>query len=179
MRNLNSNLYMQVEGAKEENGTNVQQWGTTGDSIHDIWKLVDAGSGYYYIISQIGDGNTYYLTVRGNSTADGANVEINKAIGDDSQKFMISENNDGSYIIKTKTTNNLSAVEVSNYGKSSGDNIQQWSLTGHESQSWSFEPVANPHLRLHSKNDSLLKEKIVKTEVYKEKDCVHTVVFVK
>ena len=47
---------MQVEGAKQENGTNIQQWGTTGDSIHDIWKLVDAGSGYFYIISQIGDG---------------------------------------------------------------------------------------------------------------------------
>ena len=171
---------MQVEGAKQENGTNVQQWGTTGDSIHDIWKLVDAGNGYYYIVSQIGDGKTYYLNVEGNSTSNGANCEIYQSNGGDSQKFLISENSDGSYIIKTKITNNQSAVEVSNYGKGSGDNVQQWSLTGHESQSWIFEPVTDPHLKLHSKNIKNNKEKtVVKTQVYKEKDCVHTVVFVK
>ena len=180
IRNVNSNLYMQVDGAKQENGTNVQQWGTTGDSIHDIWKLVDAGNGYYYIISQIGDGKTYYLNVKENSTSNGANCEIYQSNRGDSQKFLISENSDGSYIIKTKITNNQSAVEVANYGKGSGDNVQQWSLTGHESQSWIFEPVADPHLKLHSRNIKNNKEKtIIKTQVYKEKNYVHTVVFVK
>ena len=182
IKNVNSNLYMQVEGAKKENGTNIQQWGTTEDSIHDIWKLVDAGNGYYYIISQIGDGNTYYLNIAGNSKEDGANVEIYESNGKDSQKFMITENQDGSYVIKTKITNNESVVEVSNYGKSSGDNVQQWTLTGHESQSWIFESVPNPHSKLYSKNTKnveLLKETIIKTNIYKEKDCVHTVIFVK
>ena len=178
IKNVNSNLYMQVEGAKQENGTNIQQWGTTGDSIHDIWKLVDAGDGYFYIISQIGDGNTFYLNIAGNSKTDGANVEINKSNKNDSQKFMITENNDGSYIIKTKITNNQSAVEVAEYGKSSGDNVQQWTLTGHESQSWIFESVANPRLRLCSKKIETQK-KVIKTQIYKEKDFVHTVVFVK
>ena len=180
IRNVNSNLYMQVEGAKEEDGANIQQWGTTGDSIHDIWKLVDAGSGYYYLISQIGDGNTFYLNVAGNSTSDGANVEIYKATQGDSQKFLITQNSDGSYTIKTKITNNQSAVEVAAYGTGSGDNVQQWSLTGHESQSWSFESVANPHASLLLKSsNSEKKEEIVETKIYREKDCVHTVVFVK
>ena len=179
IRNVNSNLYMQVEGAKQENGTNVQQWGTTGDSIHDIWKLIDAGSGYYYLVSQIGDGKTYYLNVAGNSSADGANVEIYQSSGGDSQKFLITENSDGSYIIKTKISNNQSAVEVAAYGTGSGDNVQQWSLTGHESQSWIFEPVVDPHASLRSKNIKKDSKKIVKSEIYKDKDCVHTVVFVK
>ena len=171
---------MQVEGAKEENGTNIQQWGTTGDSIHDIWKLVDAGSGYFYLVSQIGDGNTFYLIVAGNSSKDGANVEIYKSNSGDSQKFMITENSDGSYIIKTKISNNQSAVEVAAYGVGSGDNVQQWTLTGHESQSWIFEPVANPHSKLHAKKDEEINKNEIKNEfVYKEKDCVHTVVFVK
>ena len=183
IRNVNSNLYMQVEGAKEENGTNVQQWGTTGDSIHDIWKLVDAGNGYYYLVSQIGDGKTFYLNVAGNSKADGANVEIYKSSGGDSQKFLITENADGSYLIKTKISNNQSAVEVAAYGTGSGDNVQQWSLTGHESQSWVFEPVSDPHLRLRAnfsknKNENDKEKKVVKNEIYKDKDCVHTVVFV-
>ena len=180
IRNVNSELYMQVEGAKEENGTNIQQWGTTGDSIHDIWKLVDAGSGYFYLVSQIGDGNTFYLNVAGNSSKDGANVEIYKSNSGDSQKFMITENSDGSYIIKTKISNNQSAVEVAAYGVGSGDNVQQWTLTGHESQSWIFEPVANPHSKLHAKKDEEINKNEIKNEfVYKEKDCVHTVVFVK
>jgi pectin lyase len=171
---------MQVEGAKEENGTNIQQWGTSGDTIHDIWKLIDAGNGYYFIVSQIGDGKTFYLNVAGNSSADGANVEIYKSSGGDSQKFMITENSDGSYIIKTKISNNKSAVEVSAYGKGSGDNIQQWSLTGHESQSWIFEPVADPHLKLRSKNNEIVMGKtVVRKEIYKDNDCEHIVVFVK
>ena len=37
--NMNSNLYMEVAGAKKENGANVQQWGTDGTSVHDIWKF--------------------------------------------------------------------------------------------------------------------------------------------
>ena len=180
IKNVNSNLYMQVEGAKEENGTNIQQWGTTGDSIHDIWKLTDAGSGYFYIISQIGDGNTFYLNVAGNSSKDGANVEIKKLNSGDSQKFLITENSDGTYIIKTKISNNQSAVEVAAYGVGSGDNVQQWSLTGHESQSWIFEPVANPHSKLRSKKNEENNKNDIKNEfVYKEKDCVHTVIFVK
>ena len=180
IRNVNSNLYMQVEGAKEENGTNIQQWGTTGDSIHDIWKLMDAGNGYYFIISQIGDGNTYYLNVSGNTNKDGANVEIYQATEEDSQKFLITENSDGSYIIKTKISNNQSAVEVAAYGTGPGDNIQQWTLTGHQSQNWIFEPVSNPHstLLLYSKKIEK-KEEIIDTKIYKEKDFVHTVVFVK
>jgi pectin lyase len=184
IKNVNSNLYMQVEGAKQQNGTNIQQWGTTGDSVHDIWKLVDAGNGYFYLVSQIGDGNTFYLNVAGNSSNDGANVEIYQSNGGDSQKFMITENSNGSYIIKTKISNNNSAVEVSAYGKNSGDNIQQWSLTGHESQSWIFEPVSNPHAKLRSKNlekNNSIKndDEVTKQFVYKEKDCVHTVIFIK
>ena len=60
--------------------------------------------------------------------------------------------------------------------------MQQWSLTGHESQSWIFEPVDNPHLKLHSKNTKnveYLNKEIVKTQIFKEKDCIHTIIFVK
>ena len=141
IKNVNSSLYMQVDSAKQANGTNVQQWGTSGNSVHDVWKLVNAGSGYYYLISQIGDGNTYYLNVAGSSSGNGTNIEIYKSTGGDSQKFMLTKNSDGSYIIKTKVSNNQSAVEVANAGKGSGENIQQWSLNNYPNQNWIFEYV--------------------------------------
>lgn len=56
---------MQVEGAKAENGANVQQWGTADGVTHDIWRLIDAGDGYYCIASAVGDGGTYVLDVAG------------------------------------------------------------------------------------------------------------------
>jgi len=173
---------MQVEGAKEANGTNVQQWGTTGDSIHDVWKLVDAGSGYYYIVSQIGDGKTYYLNVAGNSSGNGANIEIYKSTGEDNQKFLITENSDGSYIIKTKISKDQSAVEIADAGKGSGDNVQQWTLNDYPNQNWIFEQVSMS-AKLRGINNKILEkhkdEEVVKTEIYKEKGFVHTVVFIK
>ena len=182
IKNVNSNLYMQVEGAKESNGTNVQQWGTTGDTVHDVWKLVDAGSGYYYLVSQIGDGKTYYLNVAGNSPNNMANIEIYQSTGGDSQKFLITQNLDGSYIIKTKVSNDKSAVEIANAGKGSGDNVQQWVLNDYPNQNWIFESV-NMNVKLRSRNITISensnRKEIVKTKMYKNDGYVHTVVFVK
>ena len=180
IKNVNSQLYMQVEGAKEANGTNVQQWGTTGDTVHDVWKLVDSGTGYYYLVSQIGDGKTYYLNVAGGNTGNGTNIEINQFTGGDSHKFYITKNSDGSYIIKTKVTNNASAVEIANAGKGSGDNVQQWTLNDYPNQNWIFEQVSMS-TKLKGKNTKSSKKEteIVKTEIYKNDELVHTVVFVK
>ena len=93
---------------------------------------------------------------------------------------MITENSDGSYIIKTKLTNNQSAVEIANAGKGSGDNVQQWTLNDYPNQNWIFEQVSLS-MKLRSKNTkSSEKEKeVVKTEAYKSDGLVHTVVFVK
>ena len=182
IKNVNSGLYLNVVGAKQENGTNVQQWGTDGTSVHDVWKLVDAGSGYYNIISQIGDGKTYYLNVAGNSTANGANIEIYQSNGGESQKFYIEPQSDGSYIIKTKITNNGSAVEIADAGKGSGDNVQQWSLNNYPNQNWIFE-AATLSAKLKSKNakssETIKDKEVVTTKIYREKELIHTVVFVK
>ncbi|MDO4156998.1 MAG: RICIN domain-containing protein, partial [Oscillospiraceae bacterium] len=50
-KNAGSGLYLEVDGAKAENGANVQQWGADGFASHNSWKLIDAGDGYYYIRS--------------------------------------------------------------------------------------------------------------------------------
>lgn len=144
IKNANSGLYMQVDGAKAANSTNVQQWGTSDGITHDIWKFVDAGDGYYALISAVGDGATYALDVYGKKTADGTNIDIYTYKGDVNQLFMFTKNEDGSYKILTKVTDGKSAVEVANADKSSGANVQQYTVNGASCQNWILEEVSNP-----------------------------------
>ncbi len=150
LKNVNSGLYMQIIGGVAENGTKIQQWGTMDGTVHDIWKTVDAGNGYYYIVSGVSDGGTFVLDVTGKSNSNGASMEINEYKGEASQQFYISDNFDGSYIIKTKISNNNSAIEVKNAGIQSGDIVQQWALNGHNCQNWIFEQVENPGCDMNS-----------------------------
>ena len=202
IKNVNSGLYMQVIGGKAQNGTKIQQWGTMDGTVHDIWKTIDAGEGYYYLYSGVSDGNTYVLDVTGKSKGNGTSMEINEYKGEESQQFYISDNLDGSYIIKTRISGNNSAVEVKDGGLNSGDIVQQWALNSLTNQNWIFEPVESPKKYMKLKkpheiknlndiNDEksfILNEKnneetkylsVVKTEIYKNEDCVHTVIFVK
>ena len=55
-------------------------------------------------------------------------MEINEYKGETSQQFYISENFNGSYIIKTRLSGNNSAVEIKDAGIESGNIIQQWVL---------------------------------------------------
>lgn len=144
IKNVNSGLYMQVEGAEAANSTNVQQWGTSDGITHDIWKLIDAGDGYYYIASVLDDGATYMLDIYGKRTADGTNVDIYQYKGADNQKFMFTKNSDGSYKIRTKITDGKSAVEVADASKSGGANVQQYTVNGASCQDWILEPAENP-----------------------------------
>lgn len=143
IKNVNSGLYMQVEGAKAENGANVQQWGTADGVTHDIWKLIDQGDGYYALASAVGDGGTYVLDVVGQKSTNGTNIDIYKYNGGKNQQFMFTKNADGSYKIRTRVSDNKSAVEIANAGVGSGDNVQQWEINGANCQDWILEPVGN------------------------------------
>lgn len=144
IKNVNSGLYMQVIGGTAENGTKIQQWGSIDGTVHDIWKTVSIEKGYYYLVSGLVDGGTYFLDVTGKSTANGASMEIYHFTGGNNQQFYISDNYDGSFIIKTRVSGNNSAVEVKDAGVQSGDIVQQWALNGHNCQNWIFEKVENP-----------------------------------
>lgn len=144
IKNVNSNLYMQVDGAKAENGTNIQQWGSDGTGIHDIWKLFSAGDGYYYLASCVGDGGTYMLDVAGKKADNGTNIDIYKYNGGINQQFMLTENSDGSYKIRTRVSGDNSVIETANADKTSGANIQEWEINNESCQDWILEPVTDP-----------------------------------
>ena len=60
-KNVNSGLYLSVDSANAANGTNVQQEAANGAETQ--FKAVDAGDGYFYLVSQLGDGSSFALDV--------------------------------------------------------------------------------------------------------------------
>ena len=139
IRNVNSSRCMDVYKSGTSDGTNVQQYGTVPGKANNTWKLRDAGDGYYYIISQLSDGKTGYLTVADGANTNGANIEISTFTGDDSQRFKLKRNSNGSYLILTKCSKETKCIEVINAEINAGANVQQWVSTGSTCQLWLFE----------------------------------------
>ena len=133
-RNANSNLYLEVANGKAEDSSNVQQWGANEPAAHNSWTLKEFGGGYYYILSALADGKTYYLNSAGE--ADGSNIEIHTNNKSSSHLFKFVKNPDGTYTILTRTSKDRAAVEVANAEKSSGANVQQWTVNGNACQKW-------------------------------------------
>ncbi len=148
IKNVNSGLYMQVEGAAAKNNANIQQWGSDGTSVHDVWKLCSAGDGYYYIVSCVGDGGTYALDVAGKKTDNGTNIDLYQYNGETNQQFMLTRNSDGSYKIRTRISGEKSAVEVADASASAGANVQQYEVNGATCQDWILEAVSDPGCKM-------------------------------
>ena len=140
-KNVNSGLYMEVDGGKAENGANVQQCGADTNSAHNTWKLIDAGNGYYYIRSCVGDGKTYFLDLDCGKTDNGTNIGIYENTKSDAQLFKFVDNGDGTYTITTKVTKDGSCIGIASDSTSSGASAVQWSCNGENSQKWIVEKI--------------------------------------
>lgn len=141
LKNSASGLYMEVADGIAANAANVQQWGENEAYSHNSWKVKSAGDGYYYIYSQLGDGKTYLLDIDCGKTENGTNIAIYENTYSDAQLFKFAANEDGSYRIVTKVSNDTSCVEVKDGSSESGANIQEWELNGHDCQNWIIEEV--------------------------------------
>ena len=138
-KNANSGLYLDVAGGNAQNGANVQQAALSGKQ--NQFKAVAAGDGYYYLVSQLGDGNTFALDVNGKKTADETNIEIYAWNQGENQQFRFERNADGSYRILTKITDSRSALDVSEQSQNAGANVQQYTYKGSANQSWYVMPA--------------------------------------
>lgn len=141
IRNVNSGRVMDVYKSGTADGTNVQQYATVAGKANNTWKIKETEDGYYYIISQLPDGKTGYLTVADGGNKDGTNIVISAFKGDDAQKFDLKRNADGSYMLLTKISGGKRCVEVVNAETGAGANVQQWVLTGSSCQNWRFEKI--------------------------------------
>ncbi|MBQ8905835.1 MAG: RICIN domain-containing protein [Ruminococcus sp.] len=130
--NLASGLHLEVADSAAAKGTNVQQ-GNTGACN---WKLVDAGEGYYYVYSTLGDGSTYCLDLAYGDPANGTNIGIWTNTEDDSKKFRFVDNGDGTYTIVTKSSSNKSCIGIISGSAEAGANAMQWQRDGSDNQKW-------------------------------------------
>ena len=141
LKNANSGLYLEVADGRAENGANIQQWGADQPSAHNTWKLVDAGGGYYNLVSQLGDGKSFALDVTAYGEKNGTNIELYEYTNNKAQKFKITRSGSG-YVLKTRVTNDASCVEIVNAETGAGANVQQWDINGHACQTWIFEKIS-------------------------------------
>ncbi|MCC8111588.1 MAG: RICIN domain-containing protein [Ruminococcus sp.] len=141
IKNYNSGLYMDIDGGTKTDGTNVQQWGADSSASYNTWTLVSAGNGYYYIISLLGDGQTWYLTVDDGSSTSGTNVAIYTNDGTSAQLFKFVENSNGTYTIYTKSSKDTCCLEVVDYSTASGANIVQATSDSGSNQYWILEKI--------------------------------------
>ena len=134
-RNVGSGLFLEVENGAAASGTSVVQ-GNSSDANADIWTLEDAGDGYYYIYSALGDGKTFALDVPYGSADNGTALGIWTNDKSDARKFKFIDNGDGSYTIVTKPSGDASCLGVISDSTESGAGVIQWARNGKDSQKW-------------------------------------------
>ena len=159
IKNVHSGKYLGIDLSKSSN-SNAFQCDENNSGGETLWRLFSAGDGYYYLISNTGDGASMALDINGKKTSNGTNIAGYNFNGNDNQKFMMTKNPDGSYKILTKITNCQSAVEVENAQSQSGANVQQWANNGADCQDWIFEKAEEPGIEMNTSFIYTFKNKI-------------------
>lgn len=127
VRNINSGLFI-----AESNGNTVQ-------SSEMIWTFTLLDDGKYIV--QSADGRA--LTVENGSADNGANMALEDYSGDDSQKFILQCNKDGSYTLLSVVSDGKACADIYEVSTEDGANICQWEYWGGDGQKFILEPAAN------------------------------------
>jgi arabinan endo-1,5-alpha-L-arabinosidase len=128
VRNVNSGLFI---AEKSSNAVQSDSQPLTFTQLND---------GTYTIENSNGD----FLTVEGNSSENDTNVKFAEYTGDDSQKFTLTPNKDGSYSILTVSSSGNSCVDVFGISTDDGANLCQWEYWGGSGQKFVLEPTTTP-----------------------------------
>ena len=135
--NENSGLALDIPNGKLDDGTNIHQWDNNG-SWAQQWRLVSVDDKYFRIVS-MGD-ETKCVAVAENSASDGVNVELQTYTGADNQLFKLEKN--GSYYgILSKCSDGRGALDVFEWSKENGGNVNQYAYHQYACQQWTLKPV--------------------------------------
>ena len=133
--NAASGRALDVAGAVDWNGADVQTWAANGTSAQS-WSVQPVGcvgEGTYEVVCAA-DGRA--LDVSGGSRADGANVQAWTRNDTGAQKWRLSAGGSGWQLLNCRSKK---ALDVDNAGSADGTNVQQWSSYGNAAQTWSVE----------------------------------------
>lgn len=133
--NAASGRALDVAGAGDWNGADVQTWAVNG-TFAQSWSVQAVGcvgEGTYEVVCAA-DGRA--LDVSGASRADGANVQVWTRNDTGAQKWRLSAGGSGWQLLNCRSKK---ALDVDNAGSADGTNVQQWSSYGNAAQAWSVE----------------------------------------
>ncbi|MDD7185333.1 MAG: RICIN domain-containing protein [Oscillospiraceae bacterium] len=151
IKNINSQKYLDVSGAKDYNGANVIQYQGNG-KVNQKWYVKNLGNNVVTI--QCGMSGGRMLDVENGTNADGTNIRIWSANGASAQKFKVKKSSDGVYSLLTENSGESKAVDVYGWSKGNGGNINQWSYNGLACQQFKFESTSNGSSGSSSSSDS-------------------------
>lgn len=133
---------LDVAGASASAGTNVWQY-SKNNSNAQRWRFIDAGNGYYYIVSKLGT----VLDVNGASTTNGANVQTYTLNKSNAQKWKLSEvkyatPEEGTYTISTALSTNK-VLDIASGSTNDGANVQLYEKNGTTAQNFVIKKVSD------------------------------------
>ncbi|WP_303819345.1 RICIN domain-containing protein [Ruminococcus flavefaciens] len=135
--NQNSGMAIDLPNGKLDEGTNIQQWERNG-SWAQQWRIISVDKDYCRIVS-VGD-ESMCMAVAENSAADGVNIELQKYSGKSNQLFRLVKSG-LDYGIVSKCSEGKGGLDVYEWSKENGGNINQWNYWEGGCQLWSLIPV--------------------------------------
>lgn len=128
---LRTSLKLDVNGASQANGGNVQLWTGNGTKAQK-WKIAHDSSGYVTLTSV---NSNKVLDVSGALMTNGTNVQQYAANGTYAQKWIVLKNSDGSYVIQSALSENM-VLDVAGGSAANGANVQLYAANGTNAQRW-------------------------------------------
>lgn len=128
---LNSGMVLDVDGASDANGANVQLYEKNGTKAQQFKLKYKSG---YYTIQNVGSKKMFDIETP--SDHDGANVLQWESDGSDGQKWKLISAGNGYYYVKSKLGRYL---DVDGASDGNGTNVQVW--TGNKTKAQKFKFV--------------------------------------
>ncbi len=135
--NANSGLAIDLPNGKLDENTNIQQWNFNMLWAQQ-WRIVSVDDEWCRIVS-MGD-ESKCISVAEDTAADGVNVELRTYTGADSQLFKIVKSGK-KYGIVSKCSDGKGALDVFEWSKENGGNINQYAYHEYDCQLWNIMPV--------------------------------------
>lgn len=128
------NHRMDVKGGSSCNSTPVQGYQANGTEAQSFWfvRTAPLADGTYFVA--FSEGDSQVLDVSGGSESNYANVQSYKRNDTAAQKWFITQQSDGSYLVRNAKSEK--ALDVNGGSDSVGANVQQYSSNGTNAQRW-------------------------------------------
>ncbi|WP_157209207.1 RICIN domain-containing protein [Mariniflexile maritimum] len=145
-----SNLRLDVAGAVDSNGINVQVYETNSNDAQK-WKLKEVTGGYFELIPQ--SGITRRLDVYGAGTSNGTNVQIWETNGNYEQQWRIIDKTGEEFELSPRHAQDK-RLDVAGAGTSNGTNVQIYESNENQAQQWEFIYISSSKMANQKDKDT-------------------------